>query len=104
MSYSNAIQSAHAQQGNLIRKKQLLQKVPFSKSTLHAKLKIGSRYYDPSFPRPIYLPLGKTPFWRESEVDAWIYGIHSTIPGQEAANVGVRDHQAAPNSTPGGNR
>lgn len=56
----------------LMRKKRLLELVPFSKTTLHAKLTEGGRYADPSFPRPIYLPHSRTPFWRESEVLAWI--------------------------------
>lgn len=56
----------------LMRKKRLLELVPFSKTTLHAKLTEGGRYADPSFPRPIYLPHSRTPFWREAEVLAWI--------------------------------
>lgn len=56
----------------LIRKKRLLELVPFSKTTLHAKLTEGGRYQDASFPRPIYLPHSRTPFWRESEILAWI--------------------------------
>ena len=56
----------------LIRKKRLLELVPFSKTTLHAKLTEGGPYEDPTLPRPIYLPNSRTPFWRESEVLAWI--------------------------------
>lgn len=56
----------------LIRKKRLLELLPFSKTTLHAKLTEGGRFEDISFPRPIYPPNSRTPFWRESEVLAWI--------------------------------
>ena len=56
----------------LIRKKRLLELVPFSKTTLHAKLTKGGRFEDASFPRPIYSPHSRTPFWRESEILAWI--------------------------------
>lgn len=56
----------------LIRKKRLLELVPFSKTTLHAKLTKGGRFEDTSFPRPIYSPHSRTPFWRESEILAWI--------------------------------
>jgi len=58
--------------GALIRKKRLLELVPFSKTTLHAKLTEGGLYEDASFPKPIYFPNSRTPFWRESEVLAWI--------------------------------
>lgn len=56
----------------LIRKSRLLELVPFSKTTLHAKLTAGGRYEDPSLPRPIYMPHSRTPFWRESEILDWI--------------------------------
>lgn len=56
----------------MIRKKRLLELLPFSKTTLHAKLTEGGLYEDPSFPKPIYFPHSRTPFWREAEVLAWI--------------------------------
>ncbi|MDQ7954777.1 MAG: AlpA family transcriptional regulator [Pseudomonadota bacterium] len=56
----------------LIRKAQLLQKIPISSSTLHARLDPKSRYYDPSLPRPRYLPGGRIPYWMEADVDAWV--------------------------------
>lgn len=56
----------------LIRRSRLFEKVPFSKSTLYAKMLNGGRYHDPTFPRPIYSPNSRTPFWREAEVDDWI--------------------------------
>ena len=57
---------------NLIRKKRLLEKLPFSKSSLHARMQSGGAYYDSTFPRPIYFPHSRIPFWDEAEVDAWI--------------------------------
>lgn len=56
----------------LIRKKHLLEKVLFSKSTLHAKLNKDSPYFDETFPPPFYLPKSRTPLWRECDVDDWI--------------------------------
>jgi predicted DNA-binding transcriptional regulator AlpA len=56
----------------LIRKKRLLQKIPFSKSTLHAKLNPKSPYFDNTLPRPIYFPGSRIPYWDEALVDAWI--------------------------------
>jgi predicted DNA-binding transcriptional regulator AlpA len=56
----------------LIRKRRLLEKVPFSKSTLHAKMIEGGRFHDHTFPRPIYFPNSRIPFWREADVDDWI--------------------------------
>ncbi len=63
----------------LIRKKRVLEKVPFSKSTLHALLQLSKKKRladdDPEFlpfPAPIYLNGGRIPFWNETEVDDWI--------------------------------
>ena len=56
----------------LIRKQRLLQKIPFSKSTLHAKMDRKSRYHDATFPRPIYFPGSRIPYWNEASVNAWI--------------------------------
>lgn len=56
----------------LIRKSRLLEKVPFSKSTLYAKLLNAGPYHDPTFPRPIYSLNSRIPFWREADLDDWI--------------------------------
>lgn len=56
----------------LIRKQQLLVLLQMSNSTLHEKLKPGSRYYDPSLPKPIYFNGGRTPRWRLADVEEWI--------------------------------
>jgi len=61
----------------LIRKYRLLQKIPFSKSTLHAKLDRKSRYHDATFPRPIYFPGSRIPYWNEESVNAWIAAASS---------------------------
>lgn len=51
----------------LIRKRRLLEKLTFSKSTLHDLMK-----RDSSFPRAIYLTGSRIPLWREIEIDEWI--------------------------------
>lgn len=56
----------------LIRKSDVLEKLQISKSTLHAKLDPRSPYYDPSFPRPIYLNGSRMPLWSEQAVDEWL--------------------------------
>lgn len=57
---------------SLIRKNDLLDKLKISKSTLHAKLDVRSRYHDPSIPRPRYLERSRIPLWSEQEVNAWL--------------------------------
>lgn len=71
---SNSTQPAlpSAPRYQLIRKQRLLQKIPQSKSTLHAKLDPDSRYYDATLPRPIYFPGSQIPYWDEAAVDVWI--------------------------------
>lgn len=66
----------------LIRKSRLLEKVPFSKSTLYTKLLNRGPRHDPTFPQPIYSPNSRIPFWREADVDNWITALerHSQQP------------------------
>lgn len=61
----------------MMRKAELLQKLPLSKSTLHAKLDRRSRYYDASMPRPFYLHGSRIPLWDEAAVDAWLINLAS---------------------------
>jgi len=80
----------------LIRKKRLLELVPFSKTTLHSKLAEGGLYQDKTFPRPIYLPHSRTPFWREAEVLEWIEACTRSSRACESGK-GVRpDAPSAP--------
>ena len=58
-----------------MRKQHLLKKIPFSKSTLHAKLDPKSPYYDSSFPTPIYFPGSRIPYWDAAAVDAWVEAL-----------------------------
>lgn len=69
----------------VLRKAAVLKKLSLSKSTLHAKLDPRSRYYDPSIPRPRYLPGSRIPFWSEQEVDAWLAKIFGTDTNAERA-------------------
>ena len=73
----------------LIRKKRLLEKVPFSKSTLHAKMIEGGRFHDHTFPRPIYFPNSRIPFWREADVDDWITASECHSQRRTSSNLSL---------------
>ncbi len=92
-------QLTHAVRGaQLIRKKRLLEKLQFSKSSLHAKMTEGSLYYDSTFPRPIYFPHSRIPLWSEEEIDAWInqYASQRKLPiACDSASRGVASSEAA---------
>lgn len=98
MSNMNQTPFPAGQNYQLIRKKRLLEKVPFSKSTLHAKLAKG-RYQDTTFPRPIYFPNSRIPYWRETAVDDWIaMAERRSLQGSEA--LGELAHKTAPAPSP----
>lgn len=73
----------------LIRKKRLLEKVPFSKSTLHAKMIEGGRFHDHTFPRPIYFPHSRIPFWREADVDDWITASECRLEQRNSSDLSL---------------
>lgn len=62
---------------SFIRKSMLLEKLPFSKTTLHAKLEEGGPYHDPSFPRPVYMNNSRMPLWDEAKVDVWMQSLNA---------------------------
>ncbi|TPG20737.1 helix-turn-helix transcriptional regulator [Variovorax guangxiensis] len=97
MSNMNQTAILAGQNYQLIRKKRLLEKVPFSKSTLHAKMAKG-RYQDTTFPLPIYFPGSRIPYWREAAIDSWIALAESrSRHGSEA--LGELGHTTAPLSS-----
>lgn len=70
---SEAIQSLpQSGRDRLIRKEELLERLSISKSTLHTRMDGKSPYFDPTFPRPIYAPGSRIPYWRLDEVEDWI--------------------------------
>ncbi|MFM9925459.1 hypothetical protein VLK31_20890 [Variovorax sp. H27-G14] len=71
MPNANQMPIPAARSYQLIRKKRLLEKVPFSKTTLHAKMAKGP-YQDTTFPLPIYFPNSRIPYWPEDAIDNWI--------------------------------
>lgn len=82
----------------LMRKKRLLEKLQLSKSSLHAKMAEGSLYYDSTFPRPIYFPHSRIPYWSEEEIDAWIGQCASQRPlpiAYERASRGASHSEVA---------
>lgn len=56
----------------LLRVSQLVKKLSVSRSTLYAWLCQHSAYFVPSFPQPLRLGDGRSVFWVEAEVDAWL--------------------------------
>lgn len=58
----------------ILRRPQLEQKIGLSRSAIYERLDPKSAYYDPEFPKPVQLGIGKNPpvGWVESEVDNWL--------------------------------
>ncbi|BEP58685.1 hypothetical protein GmRootV118_59290 [Variovorax sp. V118] len=98
MSNANQAPTLAGQNYQLIRKKRLLEKVPFSKSTLHAKMAKG-RYQDTTFPRPIYFPNSRIPYWREAAVDSWIALAERHSRQGDEAHAEVAHPTAPPSSS-----
>lgn len=59
---------------NIVRRKQLEQRIGLGRSTIYERIDPESKNYDPDFPRPIKLGEGRNPpvGWLSHEVDAWI--------------------------------
>ena len=59
----------------------LLEKVPFGRSTVYAKLNdaLDNRYADSTFPKPFYAPKCRFPLWWEDEVDAWLAAAEASF-------------------------
>ncbi len=60
-------------QYRVLRVKDVLRMVGFSKSSLYDKININSPRYDPSFPRRVKLGV-MTVGWFEHEIIAWLNG------------------------------
>lgn len=60
----------------LLRIKEVLLRLGYSRSTVYLRLDPKSPYYDPSFPRPVKLSVhanGRGAVaWVEAEVEAWV--------------------------------
>lgn len=55
----------------ILRRKQVEDRAGISRATIYDKINPKSRYYDPTFPKPISLG-AKSVGWIESEVDGWV--------------------------------
>lgn len=55
----------------VLRCKQALLKLGISRSSFYAKAQKSSRYFDPTFPKPVALGL-RSVGWFEDELDAWL--------------------------------
>ncbi|MBR8225052.1 AlpA family phage regulatory protein [Burkholderia ambifaria] len=55
----------------VLRMKKMNEKAGISRSSAYNKMDPASKYFDPSFPKPIRLGAHSIG-WRESEIDAWI--------------------------------
>lgn len=88
----------------LLRLPDLLKALQLSRASVYAKLKLGGKYFDPNFPRPISLsPSGRGGVaWVASEVEAWvqqqIQKRDSGIVGSDAALSAVQHNLPAVNS------
>jgi prophage regulatory protein len=58
-------------QPNVLRLSRLKHKTGISGSSIYNKLNPSSRYYDPTFPKPIRLGLASVG-WIEHEIDDWL--------------------------------
>lgn len=60
----------------VLRVKHMKDKLAMSVASLYNKMNPRSKYYDPTFPRPLRLSAAPGPGgaigWLESEVDAWL--------------------------------
>lgn len=59
---------------NLYRMSKLIEVTGLGRVSIYNRLKPDSKYYDPSFPKPISLSVSNkgSVAWVASEVDAWI--------------------------------
>ncbi|MCW3480024.1 AlpA family phage regulatory protein [Neisseriaceae bacterium JH1-16] len=55
----------------VIRRKQVEARTGLSRSAIYARIDPKSKYYDPTFPKPISLGTGAVG-WLEHEVSSWI--------------------------------
>ncbi|RQZ49978.1 AlpA family transcriptional regulator [Burkholderia sp. Bp9099] len=56
---------------SVLRMKKMTEKTGVSRSSAYNKINPASKYFDPTFPKPIRLGAHSIG-WRESELDAWI--------------------------------
>lgn len=58
----------------ILRRRQLEAKIGLGRTAIYERLNPKSPSYDPDFPKPIKLGIGKNPpvGWDESQVDAWL--------------------------------
>lgn len=66
--YGNSVSNGRL---NVLRAAGVQKKGGFGHSTLYNMINPASKYYDPTFPKPIRLGAGSVG-WVEAEVDAWI--------------------------------
>lgn len=67
--YACATQASNT---NLIRLPHILKKINISRSTLYTWIDKNSRYFIPSFPKPVRLGTGRSIFWVEADVETWL--------------------------------
>lgn len=57
----------------ILRRRQLEERIGLKRSTIYSRLDCNSKYFDPSFPKPIKLGrIGTSVGWLEQEVDEYI--------------------------------
>ena len=57
----------------ILRRRQLEERIGLKRSTIYSRLDSKSKYFDPSFPKPIHLgKIGTSVGWLAQEVDEYI--------------------------------
>jgi len=56
----------------LLSKTTVLERLSRKKTWLHELMNPASKYYDATFPLPIYLGNSRNPLWLSTDLDAWI--------------------------------
>jgi prophage regulatory protein len=59
-------------EGTLIDRKTVQQLTHKCAASIHNALNAKSPYFDPDFPRPIKLGMGRSNYWLEEEVRVWL--------------------------------
>jgi prophage regulatory protein len=67
----------------LLRLSHVLKKLNVGRSTIYSWIDKNSKYFQPSFPKPIRLGLGRSVFWLEAEIEAW---LSSQLPKTRPSN------------------
>ena len=69
----NAFTGQTFQMNQIINIKEVIEFTSISRAKIYAMIKVDSKYYDPTFPKPIHLSEARRG-WSALEVNQWIEG------------------------------